>query len=43
MPFSLKIAVFQRKIDNIFKDITKFTYVYIDDILVFSKTKTETS
>ena len=39
MPFGLKNApaVFQRKMDNIFRDLKKFVVVYIDDILVFSK------
>jgi len=41
MPFGLKNApaIFQRKMDNIFNDCKTFTCVYIDDILVFSKTK----
>lgn len=41
MPFGLKVApqVFQRKMDNIFKDVSKFTCVYINDVLVFSNTK----
>lgn len=41
--FGLKVApqIFQRKIDNIFRRISHFTCIYIDDILVFSKTKEE--
>ena len=41
MPFGLKNApsVFQRKMDNIFRDNDSFVAVYIDDILVFSKNK----
>ena len=41
MPFGLKNApyIFQRKIDNIFRDNDSFVAVYIDDILVFSKNK----
>ncbi len=43
MPFGLKNApgVFQRKMDNIFKPFIDFCIVYVDDILVFSKTKEE--
>ncbi|KAL6315244.1 hypothetical protein AAG906_000322 [Vitis piasezkii] len=38
MSFGLKNApaVFQRKMDNIFKDVKSFVAVYIDDVLVFS-------
>ena len=41
MPFGFKNApsIFQRKIDNIFNKYKNFVCVYIDDILVFSKTK----
>ena len=41
MPFGLKNAslVFQRKMDNIFRDNDSFVAIYIDDILVFSKNK----
>ena len=41
MPFGLKNApsIFQRKMDNIFRDNDSFVAVYIDDILVFSKNK----
>ena len=41
MPFGLKNApsVFQRNMDNIFRDNDSFVAVYIDDILVFSKNK----
>lgn len=41
MPFGLKNApsIFQRAIDDILREyIGKFAYVYIDDVLVFSKT-----
>ena len=40
MPFGLKNApqIFQRRMDNIFKDLNYCCLVYIDDILVFSKT-----
>jgi len=40
MPFNLKNApqIFQRRMDNIFKDLNYCCLVYIDDILVFSKT-----
>jgi len=40
MPCGLKNApqIFQKRIDNIFKDLNHFCLVYIDDILVFSKT-----
>ena len=40
MPFGLKNApqIFQRIMDNIFKDLNHCCLVYIDDILVFSKT-----
>ena len=41
MTFGLKNAtsIFQRKMDNIFRDNDLFVAVYIDDILVFSKNK----
>ena len=41
MPFGLKNApqIFQRKMDNIFRNYKELTYTYIDDVLVFSKTK----
>ena len=41
IPFGLKNApsVFQRKMNNIFRDNHSFVVVYIDDILVFSKNK----
>ncbi|XP_074592433.1 uncharacterized protein LOC141848283 [Curcuma longa] len=41
MPFGLKNApaVFQRKMDNCFKNCEDFLVVYIDDILVFSPTE----
>nr|WKY95835.1 polyprotein [Dioscorea bacilliform BL virus] len=43
MPFGLKNApaVFQRKMDNCFKGTEAFIAVYIDDILVFSRTQEE--
>nr|ANV20890.1 ORF3 protein [Dioscorea bacilliform RT virus] len=43
MPFGLKNApaVFQRKMDNCFRGMEDFVAVYIDDILVFSKTPEE--
>ena len=41
MPFGLKNApsVFQRKMDNIFRDNDSFVAVDINDILIFSKNK----
>ena len=41
MLFGLKNApsVFQRKMDNIFRNNDSFVAVYIDDILIFSKNK----
>ena len=43
MPFGLKTApnIFQRKMDSIFKKHHSFVLVYIDDILVFSRTQEE--
>ena len=43
MSFWLKIAhsIFQRKMDNIFNQYKNFVCVYIDDILVFSKSRKE--
>lgn len=44
MPFGLKNApsIFQRCVDDILRPyIGKFAYVYIDDVLIFSKTKEE--
>lgn len=44
MPFGLKNAssIFQRAIDDVLRSyIGKFAHVYIDDVLVFSKTKEE--
>lgn len=43
MPFRIKVTpqIFQRKMDDIFRSISMFTCVYIDDVLVFSKTKEE--
>ena len=40
MPFGLKNApqIFQRRMDNIFKDLNHCYLVYIADILIFSKT-----
>ena len=39
MPFGLKSAprIFQRRMDNSFKDLNHYCLVYIDDILLFSK------
>ena len=41
LPFGLKNepSIFQRKMNNIFRDNDLFVAVYIDDILVFSKNK----
>ena len=41
MPFGLKStpSIFQRKMNNIFRDNDSFVVVYIDDILVFRKNK----
>ena len=43
MSFGLKNTpqIFQRKMDNIFGNYKEFTCTYIDDVLVFSKTKEE--
>ena len=43
MPFGLKNApnIFQHKMDSIFNHYENFVYVYIDDILVFSKSREE--
>ena len=43
MPYGLNIApqVFQRWMDTIFKDLKDCCVVYIEDILIFSKTKEE--
>ena len=43
MPFRLKNApqIFQRKMDNIFGNYKEFTCTYINDVLVFSRTKEE--
>ena len=43
MPFGLKNApaIFQRKMDNIFSKYKEFVIVYIDDILIFSRTREE--
>ena len=43
MPFGLKNTsrIFRRKVDNIFDKYKNFVCVYIDDILIFSKTKEE--
>ena len=39
MSFGLKIAppIFQRKMDEIFREYKRFVLVYVDDILVSSK------
>lgn len=39
MPFGFKTAppIFQRKMDEIFREYKRFILVYVDDILVFSK------
>ena len=39
MPFGLKNApqIFQRRMDNIFRELNHCCLVYIDDILIFSK------
>ncbi|XP_031285657.1 uncharacterized protein LOC116144339 [Pistacia vera] len=34
-------SIFQRKMDKVFRDLSNFCIVYIDDVLVFSKTKEE--
>ena len=41
IPFGLKNApsVFQKKMNNIFRDNDSFVVVYIDDILLFGKNK----
>ncbi|GAB4853308.1 hypothetical protein Ancab_040598 [Ancistrocladus abbreviatus] len=43
MPFGLKNApsIFQRMMDTIFKQDFNFVSVYVDDILIFSRTKPE--
>ena len=43
MPFGLKNApsIFQRKMDEIFSKYRKFVCIYIDDILVHSKSREE--
>ena len=44
MPFGLQNApsIFQRALDDILRPyIGKMAYVYIDDVIVFSKTKEE--
>lgn len=43
MSFDLKneLSIFQRKMDALFYELYKFTIIYIDDVLVFSKTKLE--
>lgn len=43
IPSGLKnaLSIFQRKMDNIFGQYRNFVLVYIDDILVFSKTMQE--
>ena len=41
MPFGLNTApqIFQRWMDSIFNDLKDFCVVYVDDILVFSRTR----
>ena len=43
MPFGLKNApaIFQRKMDEFFKDTEEYIAVYIDDILVFSENESD--
>ena len=43
MPLGLKnaLALFQRKIQNIFNESQEFILVYIDELLVFSKSYKE--
>ena len=43
MPFGLKNtpSIFQRKMDEIFNKYRKFVCIYIDDILVHSKSREE--
>ena len=43
MPFGLSIApqVFQRRMDDIFRDHLDYCMVYIDDVLVASHTEAE--
>jgi hypothetical protein len=43
MPFGLKntLALFQRKMQNIFNENQEFVLVYIDVLLIFSKTYKE--
>ena len=43
MTFGLRNApqIFQRMMDDIFKECYNFTCVYIDDVLVFSKSEKE--
>ncbi|XP_059627758.1 (R)-mandelonitrile beta-glucosyltransferase-like [Cornus florida] len=43
MPFGLNTAsqIYQRWMDKIFNDLKDFVVIYIDDILVFSKTRDE--
>jgi hypothetical protein len=43
MPLGLKnaLALFQRKLQNTFNENQKFVLVYIDDLLIFSKSYKE--
>nr|ARD08906.1 hypothetical protein [Alhagi bacilliform virus] len=43
MPFGLRNApaIFQRKMDHVFDDLSEFIAVYIDNILIFSQTEEE--